>query len=96
MHCTLHTIAAQTWTFSTLLPLIIGDKIPHDDQLWECFLLLLEITKRCTAQVTSAASAAYVKALIDQHHREFSKCYPEKRYTPKMHYMIHFPTQLLE
>ena len=86
--------AAQMWTFA-ILPLIIGDKIPLDDPLWECFLLLLEITKYCTARVTSSASASYVKALVDQHHREFTRCYPDKRHTPKMHYMVHFPTQLL-
>lgn len=86
--------AAQMWTFATFLPLIVGDKIPEDDPLWECFLLLLEITKQCTARVTSVASANYVKALVDQHHQGFCKCYPMKRHTPKMHYMVHFPTQL--
>lgn len=88
-------IAAQMWTFSAFLPLMIGDKIPHDNSLWECFLLLLEITKQCTARVVSEASAAYVKALVDQHHREFSQCYPEKRHTPKLHYMVHLPSQMV-
>lgn len=82
--------ASQMWTLATLLPLLIGDKIPQEEPLWECYLLLLQITKQCTARVTSAASAAYISALVEQHHREFKQCYPGQRFTPKVHYMVHF------
>ena len=98
IHSRTHTFlctAAQMWNFATYLPLLIGDKIPEDDPMWECHLLLLEITKYCTAQVTSKASAAYVAALIDQPHRTFKQCYPSRPLTPKMHYMVHFPRLLL-
>ena len=84
------------WTFAVLLPLIIGDKVPEDDPAWECFLLLVEITKQCTARVTSPALAAYVAALVDQHHRDFRQCYPAVTLTPKMHYMVYFPRLLLQ
>ena len=36
--------------FVILLPLIIGDKVPEENPLWECFLLLVEITRVCTAK----------------------------------------------
>ena len=75
---------------------MIGDKIPEEEPLWECYLLLLEITKYCTARVTSPAAAAYITALVDQHHREFKSCYPHVPLTPKMHYMTHFPGQMLK
>ena len=70
------------------------DNWRQDSLRWECILLLLEITKYCTARVTSA-SASYVKALVDHHHKGFTQCYPDKKHTPKLHYMVHFPTQLL-
>lgn len=82
------------WSFSILLPLLIGDKVPDNQPLWECYLLLLEIVKYSTAQLTSIASAEYLAALIDQHHREFKRCYPLTSITPKMHYMVHLPTLL--
>lgn len=82
------------WNFSMLLPLMIGDKIPEDDPMWECFLLLLEITKLCTAKVTSIEASDYVKVLIEEHHRLFKSCYPGVSFTPKMHYMVHFPRLL--
>jgi hypothetical protein len=87
--------AIQAWTLSTYLPLMIGDMVHLDDPFWACYLLLLEITKYCTARTTSVASATYVAVLIEQHHRAFRVCYPLVNMTPKLHYMVHFP-QLLK
>ena len=84
------------WNFSILLPLIIGDKVPDDDPLWECYLLLLEIVKYSTAELTSLASAEYLTVVIHQHHHEFLKCYPTVSITPKMHYMVHLPRLLIK
>ena len=71
------------WSFAVYLPLMIGDKVPEEDQMWECFLLLLEITKYCTARVTSQSASHYVCALVDQHHRE---SYPLQFHTKKSLY----------
>lgn len=86
--------ASQMWNFAILLPLVIGDKIPKDNPLWECFLLILEVTKFYTAKITSAEASDYVKAVIEEHHRIFKLCYPGVSFTPKMHYMVHFPRLL--
>ena len=96
MYIALFFLASQMWYFSMHLPLMIGDKIPLDDLHWECYLLLLEITKYCTSKLTSFSMANYVKALIDQHHRDFKICYPAIQLTPKFHYMIHFPALLTQ
>ena len=49
-HCTLLTesessttygiTAAQMWILASILPLMIGDLVPSDDNMWECFMLL--------------------------------------------------------
>ena len=75
--------ASQMWNFATLLPLVLGDLIPDDNSKWECFLVLLEIIKMCTAKVTSQRASDYVKALIGQHHTLFKSCYPGVSFTPK-------------
>lgn len=41
-----------------------------------CYLLLLQIVKQCTSRFVSTTSAAFVAALVDQHHCEFKRCYP--------------------
>ena len=79
------------WRFAVHLPLMIGDKVPEEDQIWECFLLLLiEISKYCTARVTSQA-ASRVQVL-----REIRNCYPLQSFTPKSRYMVHFPSLILK
>lgn len=40
--------AAQMWTLSIYLPLISGDKVPSNEPLWECFLLLLLFARHST------------------------------------------------
>lgn len=84
------------WTFATLLPLLIGDLVPDEQPHWECFLILLQIVKQCTCRIASASSSSYIAALVDQHHQSFKKCYPGVMLTPKMHYMVHFPQQILK
>lgn len=84
------------WTFSTLLPLMIGDKVAvNDNPAWECFLLLLRISKLCTAKILSLPSVMYLASLISQHHQEFKKCYPSVNLPPKTHYLVHIPQQIL-
>ena len=87
-------LASQMWNLATFLPLMIGDKVESEDPYWECYLQLLEITKHCTAYVTSPGSADYVAVLIEQHHRGFRTCYPHVNMTPKLHYMVHLPKLL--
>lgn len=83
------------WVLASNLPLIIGDKIPLDNEKWECFLLLLDILQLATARVASSAQAGYLEALIFSHHHLFIRCYPANSVIPKMHYMVHFPQQIL-
>ena len=83
------------WALAINLPLIIGGKVPQCNEKWECFLLLLDILQLCTARVASAAQAGYLAALIFDHHHLFIRCYSEASVIPKLHYMVHFPKQIL-
>ena len=89
------SLAAQMWNLAINLPLMIGNKIPLDDEHWECFLLLLDILQLCTTKFASAGRAGFLEALIHDHHHLFIRCYPEANITPKMHYMVHFPRQII-
>lgn len=77
------------------LPFFIADKVPEEEFHWECFLLLLEILRYCTAKVTCEPSTMYLATLIDDHHRSFRQCYPSVSLTPKFHYMVHLPRLML-
>lgn len=90
-----NTAAAQMWNLAINFPLIIGDHVPVEDAKWECFLYLLDIVQLCTAHMCSQSVAGYLEALVHDHHSQFVRCYPDSSVTPKMHYMVHFPQQLL-
>lgn len=92
---TLYIIAAQMWALAINLPLMIGDKVPPNNEKWECFLLLLDILQLTTTRVASSAQAGYLEALIFDHHHQFVRCYPGSSVIPKLHYMVHFPQQIL-
>ncbi len=82
------------WNLAVLLPLMIGDKVPNFDKRWESYLLLIEITKICTARITSIEISDYLAALIKDHHEVFRYCYPAVSMTPKTHYLVHIPRLL--
>lgn len=58
-------------------------------------LKLLKIIDICVAPVVSAGTCAVLKVLIEEHHLIFTRIYPEWSVTPKMHFMIHYPEQIM-
>ena len=70
--------------------LMIGHKVPEDNEHWKKFLLLyfLDIV---LAPVVSTDCVAYLKVLINEHHENFRVVYPTCSIILKMHYMVHYP-----
>ena len=93
VYCTV--LALQALTFATILPMVIGHRVPEDDLNWDCYLLLLQIIQFSTAKVVSPSSVTCLASLIDQHHQIYIQCYPSIKVTPKMHYMVHFEVKLI-
>ena len=88
-------VAAQMWNLAIHLPLMIGDTVPSDDEKWECFLLSLDILQLCTTRIATTGHAGILESLIHEHHTAFARCYPHASITPKMHYMVHLPQQII-
>ena len=90
IHCTCIT-ASQMWCLARLLPLIIGDLIPENDNYWLNFLLLLlKITGLIFSPLSSRNIAAYLTSLIEDYLSTFTELYPHCPIIPKQH-MIHIP-----
>lgn len=87
--------ASQMWLLAKIFPILVGDLVPRDDPNWHCFLTLLKICEICVAPALSADTVAYLEVLIEEHHQHFTKLYPDKSITPKMHFMVHYPRQIL-
>ena len=87
--------SAQTWLLARILPLLIASSIPEDDDHWQCYLKLLNIIDICLSPIATTDVCGLLKVLIEEHHTAFKALYPNWSITPKMHYMIHYPEQIL-
>ena len=88
--------ASQMWLLVRILPILLGDLIPRDDTYWKCFLKLLNICEICVSPELSIDTIAYLELLIEEHHEQFSRLYQDKSIIPKMHFMVHYPQQILK
>lgn len=74
-----------------ILPFLIGYLIPDDNEYWQLFLQMMDIVDLLLSPNTSDDHSAYVATLINEHHQDFCKLYPDKSIIPKMHFMVHMP-----
>ena len=81
------------WLLGRLLPLMIGQYIPEDDKHWRCFLDLLRIMAISTAVEVTLDSVSVLAMLIEDYLLHFNALYPDC-ITPKMHYLLHLPSQI--
>ena len=83
--------ASQMWLLGRILPAMVGQFIPREDENWCNVLLLLRITTYLFTPKITSDEADYLAILIEQHHETFRDLYPEESITPKFHYMVHMP-----
>lgn len=88
--------ASKMWLLAVTLPLLVGDLVPEDIEVWDLFILLLRITSICCSWHITPDTATYLGILIEEHHTKFKLLYPYKTIIPKMHYMTHYPNQILK
>ena len=74
--------AAQVWTLVTILPLLVGDLIPEDDDHYKCFCTLLKISSIATAREIHVDTVVYMRVLIEEHHVLFKNLYPKFMHVP--------------
>ena len=90
----IHESASQMITLLHFLPLIIGDKIPSDNEYWHNFLLI-KICGLAMSPVFTHDNAAYLSLLVGKKFKLFTKLFPTTRLIPKQHYMIHCAQQIV-
>ena len=86
--------ASQMITLLREFPLLIGDRVPVDDEAWQSFLLLLKICNIALSPVVSHDTIPYLRILIEEKIELFKHLYPSSQIIPKMYYMVHYPSQL--
>lgn len=85
--------ASQCLCLVKLLPLMIGHKIPTDCSYWKCYLSFLDCLDYIVAPSLSLGQIEFMRDLITLFVQSYSKLNNDIKIKPKLHYMIHFPTQ---
>ncbi len=85
------------WCLGLHLPFLIGDYVPEDDEHWELLCTLLQTLRIIFTPVVSKNQVAYLQVLTQKLKLEnFKELFPECSIIPKMHYMVHMATTMLE
>lgn len=87
--------AAQSLLLIRILPLLVGDVLPCEDPNWKCFSLLMQIVDIVMCPWASGDLCAILKHLITDHHQAFIALYSEGAVTPKLHFLLHYPEQIM-
>ena len=89
-------LASQMWLLGRILPIVIGDYVPENDERWRLYLQMMDIVDILFSLATSDDYAAYVATLISDHHHDFRRLYPHASIIPKLHFMIHMPRMMIK
>ena len=83
--------------FPRILPLLVGDRVPDDDERWENFLTVMEIVDGLFCHRLTEDDAVYVKCLLSDHHNDFVSLYPSMSVIPihDSHSTPHYPVSFL-
>lgn len=84
------------WFLEWVLPLVIGEYVPENDEHWRLYLQMMDIFDILFAPYTSDDYVAYVATLISDHYHDFCKLYPYSSVIPKMHFMVHMPRMMIK
>lgn len=82
--------AAEMHAFVAYFSVIIGDKVDEDDDVWNFYLLLLDIVVIVTRKYTSQNELLFLEQLISQHNSLYIELF-QSHLLPKFHLILHYP-----
>jgi hypothetical protein len=86
--------AASMKNLVIVLPFILMDYVPPTDKNWLNFLRCLQITMLALSPYASDNTISSLQYLISTYIHNFFKLYPKETFKPKLHYLVHFPSQM--
>lgn len=87
--------AAQIWLLSRVFPFFGESYAHHCPDVWKVFTMMLEITAICLSKNITINILGYLRLLIKGHLQLFKDVF-NQNITPKQHYLVHLPTQIIK
>ena len=87
--------SAETLLLMQFFGIIIGHRIPEDNEYWHLYFLMREILSIVLSTKVNMGMIEKLDFLIKQHHIHYLKL-SSKHLTPKHHFMIHYKNTILK
>lgn len=81
--------AREMMTFLHFLPLMIGDLVPEDEEIWDFLILLIEIFDLCLLSTFIPEKILLLKEKISCHNAKYVALFNDTL-KPKHHFLIHY------
>lgn len=82
--------AAKAYLLFQIFPFIVGKNVDLNDDHWELYTLLAEITDISFASVIGLETIARLKEAVRVYLTLFKELFPNQPFTPKQHYLVNF------
>lgn len=82
--------AREIMTFVHFFPLMVGDLIPENYEVWNFILILIKIVDLLLSYNFTENSIKYLEQLIKEHNNLYCNLF-SKTLKPKYHILIHYP-----
>lgn len=81
--------SAQNLCLTLFLGLMIGDRVPDDEDVWKLYILLHEIVVILLADKITKGGIIYLQCLISEYCFSYKTCF-SKKLKPKHHHLLHY------
>lgn len=88
--------ASSMLTLAYILPFFLGRHVDETDEKYENLLTLIRITVICFKPIVDVTTSGVLAHEIADFLTTFSSLYTAQEGKPKMHFLVHLPTQMLK
>ncbi len=85
--------ACEMLNLLRLLPLMIGDLVRSDDDVWILFIEFLEIMERLSAKSFNRYDLIFIQHLLDEFFENYGQIFEDAHVKAKYHFLKHYPNQ---
>jgi hypothetical protein len=86
--------AIQAYFLVRHFPLLVGDKVPSENEYIQLIHLLLSCMDIIFSPRITVEETFLLSHLIQDHHEHFLTVFPENHLLPKHHHMLHYPASI--
>ena len=87
---TIKQSTSEMWCLMTNLSIMLGDKIPMGDPVWELLLSALDIMNIVFSVAITEGATYCLQSIIEEHLQYFKEVFPPERLRSKHHYLVHY------